>query len=216
MTTEQTYPFNRAHKAASYILQLLMPHCEVIHVAGSIRRMKAEIKDIEIVCIPKREFIQKGLFTDVGDHLIIKDFTEALVTIQQTIIKGDINGRYMQMITASQLCPGIKLDLFMPAPEDYYRMLAIRTGSADYSRSVIAAGWIKKGWCGVKDLGLRKITQCNYLMIGEKKHYRLKPGIENPELPPVWKSEGEFFAWLGVEYIDPEHRELHNPINTAQ
>jgi DNA polymerase/3'-5' exonuclease PolX len=216
MSTDNKYPYAGAHKVASYILDLLRPWCERIHLAGSLRRMRPEVKDIEIVCEPKREFVQDGLFADNGDMLIVKDFTEALATITEAVIKGNIDGRYMQIKTTSKICPGIYLDLFMPQPADYWRQYAIRTGSAEYAQVVIASGWKKKGWVGVKDLGLRKISECDYKEDSQKKkHYFLKPDIISPELPPEWKSEGEFFTWLGVEYKDPELREFHNPVNTA-
>ena len=217
MTEQRTYPFDQAHKVATYILEVLRPWCERIHLAGSLRRMRPEVKDIEIVCEPKREFIQDGLFPENGDWLIVRDFTEGLATITDTVIKGNINGRYMQIKTTSMNCPGIYLDLFMPQPNDYWRQYAIRTGSAEYSHNIIAAAWKRKGWVGVKDIGLRKISECDFKEDNhQKKIYHLKSDIENPELPPVWSSEGEFFTWLGLEYKDPEYREFHKPIDPRQ
>lgn len=42
-----------AERCARGLVTLLAPYCERIEVAGSIRRRKAEPKDIEIVCVPK-------------------------------------------------------------------------------------------------------------------------------------------------------------------
>lgn len=206
MSEEIKYPFPVANKVANYIADQLRPHCTRLHIAGSIRRLKPEVKDIEIVCEPKTYMMQHGLFADMAVKKIVVDFTVALITVTDKIIKGNTEGRYMQVITSSTLCPGIKLDLFMPQPEDYYRILAMRTGSWEYSKNVIATAWVKKGWAGVKDVGLRKISECNHLQIGDTKHYRLKPDSKNPTLPPVWNSEAEFFMWLNIPYIDPEHR----------
>lgn len=221
MTAEQTYPFPLASKCANYILELLKPHCEHnrIHIAGSIRRIKPEVKDIEIVCIPKKQIISRGLFGE-EEYEVCTAFINALAAITHETFKGIIGGRYMQIITNSKNCPGIRLDLFMPQPEDYFRMYAIRTGSWEYSKDIIATAWKKKGWVGVSNIGLRKISECDFKTdaAGKKTYFLKEPQTINykPQTPPVWTSEAEFFTWLGLEYIDPEHRELHKPINTAQ
>jgi DNA polymerase/3'-5' exonuclease PolX len=205
MTTETRYPYAKAHALAERIKQLLAPHCEKFHVAGSLRRMKAEVKDIEVVCIPKKEQRSVDLFGGTKE-IICNGFSFGLTEIMEEIVKGKITGRYMQV----KLKGDMMLDLFLPHADDYYRQLAIRTGSADYSHQVIAKAWYKKGWCGTAD-GLRKQTECTG---GGKYPWKCKK--EKPTLPPSWKTEGEFFTWLGLEYIDPEFREVHNPINTAQ
>jgi len=201
MTTDIRYPFTNAHKAANFIVQLLQPHCERIHLAGSIRRMSKMVKDIEIVCQPKIEVLPGNeLFSTQATRVISRDFTEALMTICGSIIRGHVEGRMMQIRTNSKLCPGICLDLFMPQPDDYFRIYAIRTGSADYAREVLASSWRRKGWVGT-DSGLRLEKEC----IQKSKRWICQ--AENPQLPPIWESEMAFFSWLGLEYIDPEFRE---------
>lgn len=195
-------PFNTAHALAERIKQLLAPYCEParFYIAGSIRRMKAEVKDIEAVCIPKKEERSTDLFGGTK-QIISNGFSFGITEIMEEIIKGKIAGRQMQI----KLKGGMMLDLFLPHPDDFYRQLAIRTGSADYSHQVIAKAWYRKGWCGTPD-GLRKQSECTG---GGKYPWKCKK--EKPTLPPVWTSEGEFFTWLGLEYIDPELREVHNP-----
>ena len=94
------------------------------------------------------------------------------------------------------------LDLFMPESRDYYRQYAIRTGSADYSFKVLAAGWRRKGWCGTPD-GLRRVRDCK-----EVKKSVWKCINPQAELPPVWQSEHEFFDWIGVRWIKPSLRNV--------
>lgn len=214
MTTH--YPYDKAAACAAYIAELLRPHCTRLHIAGSIRRMRLEVKDIEIVCEPKKEFIQTGLFKEEGEWHVIKDFSESLAIITDFIFLGKVEGRYMRIKTNSKKCPGIWLDLFMPQPHDYYRQYAIRTGSADYAHNVIAGAWRRKGWTGIKDIGLRLIKECNsHKDNNNKTIYTLKE-LAAFTLPPVWQSEGEFFTWLNIPYIDPENREYHKPVNQAQ
>jgi DNA polymerase/3'-5' exonuclease PolX len=153
----------------------------------------------------KKEFIQTDLLGG-GCNKVLPGFNEALKSIQHQIIKGNAEGRYMQMFIKG----GAVLDLFMPQKEDYYRQLAIRTGSAQYSAFVIAQGWKRKGWCGTHD-GLRLQSECiqtkSNNWVCEKKE---------PTIPPVWQSEQEFFHWLGVEYVHPSKREIPKTINAYQ
>lgn len=191
-------------KAISYanrIMELLQPHCERIDIAGSIRRCKAEVGDIEIVCIPNKAFNQTDLFGG-GEWLICPEFETAIGIMLDQVIKGNLSGRYMQMVVKGN----VKLDLFMPAPADYYRQLAIRTGSSTYSNLVIAHAWKRLGWVGAGEHGLRRREDCQEVPNGEKTKWKLINS--NGELPPVWQSEEEFFGWLGISYISPVNREI--------
>lgn len=187
----------KAQKIAIEKVELLRPHCHRIEIAGSIRRKKAEVKDIEIVCLPKTFELQNNLF-GVKAEIRIQEFVDTVRMWEQRL--GDTYGKY----TKRMLPEGIMLDLFMPTPVDYYRQLAIRTGSAEYSQRVIAWGWRKKGWCG-SDLGLRLMSDC---VEKKDKEGKSKWVCTNPnaELPPVWASEREFFEWLGLGYLEPEQR----------
>jgi len=187
-----------AQKIAVEICYKLQPYCieNRLNIAGSIRRKKAEVKDIEIVCLPKlieRQF--PDLFQITDTHEIDTGFFRTIHEFGR-VLKGKPGGRYMQ-ITLPQ---GINLDLFMPQPSDYFRQYAIRTGSADYSARVIAAGWVKKGWVGTEQ-GLRRADECR--RIAENKYICI---AENPTLPQIWESEQEFFEFIGVEWITPEKR----------
>lgn len=189
---------NQAKAIADRIVEILSPHCTKIHIAGSIRREKPEVKDIEIVCEPVKQAV--GLFSDV--FIPSRHFKEAASTFIDTVEKGNFEGRYMKI----NLIGGrIQLDLFMPQSEDYYRQYAIRTGSSEYSKDVIAAGWIRKGWCGVDKLGLRRIIDCEAETSSDGK---TTWSLVNPEAenPPVWKSEEEFFNWLEVPWKEPKLR----------
>jgi DNA polymerase/3'-5' exonuclease PolX len=216
MNAELRYPFHKAIKVANYIISLLQPHCVRIHLAGSLRRMRPDVKDIEIICEPKKEQRQSGLFPDITDEIIDRNFIEALATVTDIVLLGKPEGRYIKIKTSSKLCPGINLDLFMPQPDDYFRMYAIRTGSREYAANVLAHAWKRKGWCGVEGLGLRKVIECETRSDNGKIVHKLKKDIAHPTLPPVWKSEAELFSWLGIEYKDPELREFTSPVNIAQ
>jgi len=182
----------------------LMEHCQITHIAGSCRRLKPEAKDIEICCLPNMVGCfntDTELFPSVTGptYKPSKGFTDAALSLGQAL-KGNPAGRYMKI----QLPEGINLDLFIPQENDYYRQLAIRTGPADYSYAKLAVGWRKLGWCGTAD-GLRKMTDCRERRScdGKSTWYCINP---EPELPPVWQSEREFFDWVQVPWTEPADR----------
>ncbi|MGE0636015.1 MAG: hypothetical protein AB7G44_03500 [Bacteroidia bacterium] len=176
----------------------LLPHCERIEIAGSIRRRKDEVGDIEIVCLPKKEILKNLFGWDEG--IITNLLFSKEVNSLGKVIKGDTDGRMMQI----ELPEGIMLDLFMPEQHDYFRQFAIRTGSAEYAHKVIATGWIKLGWCGTKD-GLRLQSECiKHDLPGGKVKWECRN--THPTLPPAWQSEEEFFTWLGVPFTPAQNR----------
>jgi len=117
-----------AKKTAEKYLNILKLFCQRIEIAGSIRREKPEVKDIEIVCIPQD----------------LTGFSAEVNKLQK--VKGKPSGKYTQRI----LPEGIKLDLFIANEKNWGLIFAIRTGSADFSHKILACGWVKKG-CHSKD-----------------------------------------------------------------
>jgi hypothetical protein len=58
------------------------------------------------------------------------------------------------------------------------------------------------GWCGTVD-GLRRQSQCEQ---HNGKIWKLKPGLANVQMPPIFNTEIEFFQFLGLEYVEPKFR----------
>jgi len=108
----------------------LSPYCERIEIAGSIRRRKPDVKDAEIVCIPKR--IQRvGDLFEVARDEVDPGFVAAVN--QWVGLKGQPSGKYTQ-----RLLPwGLKLDLFMTTPEQWGSILLIRSGPKEFSKRVM-------------------------------------------------------------------------------
>lgn len=122
--------YSKALKIAEEIKAELSPYCERIEIAGSIRRKKPDVKDIEIVAIPKP--YETGLF-ESGIAKVVNQWQK---------VKGELPCKYTQRI----LPGGIKLDLFFAVRSNWGLIYAIRTGSAEYSHKVLAVGWVKKGY----------------------------------------------------------------------
>lgn len=158
----------QAQEIADKYLKLLRPYSRRIEIAGSIRRGKPEVKDIEIVMI--RNTAKLIPFCDEVNKL--------------KKIKGEPIGKYTQR----NLPEGINLDLFFAIPENWGLIYAIRTGSAEFSHKVLANGWVKAGYNSEDGL-LRK----------------------KGKVIPVWE-EGELFDLIGMNYIEPENREVEGTL----
>jgi len=162
--------YTKAKSIADRIVEELKPHCERIEIAGSIRRKKPEVKDIEIVAIPKPYEI--GLF-ETGIATVINKWQK---------VKGELPCKYTQRI----LQDGIKVDIFFAVPENWGLIYAIRTGSADYSFKVLAAGWVAQGY---------KSIDGHLFHLSNNKRYDVR-------------EEKDLFARAGVKYCEPEERNL--------
>ena len=136
---DRTWPLGYAASVADRVRTDLIPFCDRCEIAGSIRRRKERVKDIEVVCIPKQE----------DPRLLVElallpcpswGFIEAVNRWKK--VKGEPTGRYTQRV----LPKGMKLDLFMATPDNYGLILAIRTGSACFSHEVLAKGWVRAGY----------------------------------------------------------------------
>ena len=122
----------QAKAIADNLVGELRPFCDRIEIAGSIRRRKPEVKDIEIVCIP--------------NDLEILQF---IATVEQwQKIKGEATGKYTQR----KLPEGINLDLFMANSNNWGLIFAMRTGSAEYSHRTLATTWVKLGYKSVEGM----------------------------------------------------------------
>ncbi len=125
---------DQATAIAERIKAQLAPHCDRIEIAGSIRRRKSDVGDIEIVAIPKPYDV--GLFAS-GIAPIVSAWPK---------VRGELPCKYTQRT----LPDGIALDLFFATAENWGLIYAIRTGSADYSHRVLASGWSVRGFKSVE------------------------------------------------------------------
>ena len=137
--------YSEALKIAEEVKALLAPHCERIEIAGSVRRLKPECKDIEIVAIPKP--YETGIF-ESGVASVINQWTKVKGELEYKGRPGVKQCKYTQRLHPA----GITLDIFFAHHDNFGYLLAIRTGSADYSHQVLASTWVKMGYKGVDGL----------------------------------------------------------------
>jgi DNA polymerase/3'-5' exonuclease PolX len=181
-----------AKSIAEELVRQLAPHCERIQIAGSIRREKPEVKDIEIVAIPKPYEVglfESGIAAVVNRWVKVKGelpckYTQRVITL--SIFVDDPEGTEKGAIKLEER--SIKLDLFFATPANWGLILAIRTGSAEYSHKVLASGWVHRGYHSVEGI-----------LFHEKSKWERKV-----------KEEWELFQLLGIPMPEPKDREVTN------
>lgn len=166
----------QASDIANDVILALAPHCTRIAVAGSIRRRRLDVGDIEIVCIP-RESEGLDLFGAPSLSARVLSWSTVVVGLGRKI-KGDpVAGRYIQIDLGA-----IKLDLFTATPDNWGLIYAIRTGCAAFSHHVLACAWARRGYKSVSGM----------MTFGSVS-------VSVPE-------EIDLFTIAGVKYVEPWER----------
>jgi len=199
MSAGTKLPLADAQRVADKLAARLAPACERIEVAGSIRRGKAEVGDIELVAIPRFEAravaAQIGLFdSDVPtEQANLLDEELAVMLDLGMIWRHPPRGwdappawgeRYKKCWL--QLRPGqmAQVDLFLADARNWGAIFAIRTGPHDFSAALV--------------------TRLKY-----NTPYRQQEGYlihkETGEVMAV-PEEADYFRLAGVPWIEPRER----------
>ncbi len=175
----------KAYAIANKLARALEKGCEKIQVAGSVRREKAEVSDIEIVDQPH-------LNTDanlLGDSWVISDsLTPVLEELGNLGALGEyVRGGDRQKVY--KLPEGIPLELYIVLPPAQWGViLTLRTGPQLFSKKLVTQrryGGFMPAWARCKDGGI-------YDSEGNL--------IEMPE-------EQDFFKFLNLPWLDPRDRD---------
>lgn len=104
--------YEKAVVIAEDIVEQLRPFCDRIAIAGSLRRKKSWVNDIDLVCIPGNQ----GRFLSVLQQLgRIKMGGGKIIRVDMKYTKG------------------IDLDVYVATPDIWATLLLIRTGSAKHN-----------------------------------------------------------------------------------
>jgi DNA polymerase/3'-5' exonuclease PolX len=184
-----------AQAKALEIVETLRPHTECIEIAGSIRRGKPWVKDIDLVVIPKMKS-KSALFGNVSE-LAKTDFYGALRDVLYSITgEGE---RMVRGIATPGFSRGIPLDVYIATAESWATLLLIRTGSAEHniwmcSRARACGGKLHADGSGLEvpgeyDAVLQRTVNAKII------HAR---------------DEEEIFKAMGMPYAEPGQRECVN------
>jgi len=116
-----------AQAVAQRFVEAIQDVCERAAVAGSVRRQKPTVGDIEIVCIPRHKL---DLLGDPAESLLSPRLKR--LEREGVLSLGKGGERYKQMVFE-----GYPVDLFITTLECWGVNLTIRTGPAEFSKRLM-------------------------------------------------------------------------------
>ena len=172
---------------AQSLVNLLSPACARIEIAGSIRRRRPEVGDIEIVAQPLQRletFTPAGeLFPKSGWHNLLDARLDELLA-RDVLRKHPFDPKWGDKYRKLwQPDIGAQIDLFiLTAPAEWGPAMVVRTGPADFSREMVTR--------------LRRYKmRCENLAIQT---------FDGEHVP--CPDEFTFFELCGMAYVSPERR----------
>jgi hypothetical protein len=142
---------SEAYALSLPIKQAIAPVCEVAEFAGSVRRGKPGVHDVEIVCVPS--MAASLLFDDIpasaGENnarldTIIKDLIRAGVMALDPFVRrdGDKLKRFKVRPTGTGVLAPVAedwltLELYIASVDNFGPIMFIRTGDKDFTRTCV-------------------------------------------------------------------------------
>ena len=175
----------KALAVAWKVMGLLRPVVEKIAVGGSLRRGLDEVKDVELVYVPRLAAAQRTLFemgkVPATEARIYELMQLGVLRLDQQVLR---NGpKYKRVI---HVASGVVVELFRADWANWGLILALRTGPADFMKVLVSHEW--KG--GVMPVGMK--MQGGYL-------WRDGQRLSTP-------TEESFFQEMGLQMWQPEWR----------
>jgi DNA polymerase/3'-5' exonuclease PolX len=206
-TAKTKHPAEAAKRVARALCEHLKLCCEInpaeqrpfLVVAGSLRRRKAEVGDVEILCVPRIGQVPDGLFTKQGSLVDqrLEELLERGILAKRKNCNGAVTWGVKNKL-AVHVESGMPVDLFIATAASWYNYLVCRTGGKD-SNTAIATAAQKRGlkWHPY-DEGFEVIDAVR------------ASTVLNRELRPRQMlrvmSEADVFAFAGLNYLEPHDR----------
>jgi DNA polymerase/3'-5' exonuclease PolX len=172
----------QAAGVAQFVMHRLRGSVVRIEAAGSVRRRRPEVGDLELVCVPRFDQVQADLFGDQVERVSLLD--QQLLQEDWRELKG--GDKYKQLLVLRRYT----VDLFIqPDPATWGVNFALRTGSADFARWLVTPR--AKG--GALPFGM-------YVQAARLWQAGSVLPLETPE-------EADFFRLSGLPWIEPAERE---------
>jgi DNA polymerase/3'-5' exonuclease PolX len=185
------------------------PGCVRIEVAGSIRRGKAEVGDIDLVCIPSTgSYAVQDMFGETVRTVPVNHLNDALTRLYAAGCwnldqANPCNGERMKRLVHVET--GLTCDLTITDARRWGYWMAVRTGPGAFSKALVSRALIRRAF--FKD-GLFHNHLPIYVEKNGKRETQSCPSgdrclriIDTPE-------ERDVFAALGLAYIEPGDRTL--------
>lgn len=168
---------NRAKAIAEDLKSRLEPVCERIEIAGSIRRQKADVGDIELLCIPKYT-----VGVDQLDKQLMLFISQHILDYRRNKLGSRVYGPKNKLLLHCE--SGIGVDIFSTTKECWPVALVVRTGGKK-SNMRLATAALNKGY----------------------HFHAYGSGFSTPNGEIVCHSEREVFETVDLLYLEPWRRE---------
>lgn len=161
------------------------PYTERVEIAGSLRRLRQDVGDLELVCVP-RFTVVKDLFgvshqgPDLLDQYIQAQISYDVFEVRVGPKGGHSYGPLQKFLVHKPT--GIPVDVFCTTAENFGMTLFIRTGPKEWNEKVMVQ---------FKNKGI-SATLNNGVLEGSKKTF--------------CKTEHAVFDLLGWAFVDPWDR----------
>ena len=119
------------------LVRLLTPYCARIEIAGSIRRQRPQVKDIELLCV-SQVTSQRDMFgADVTNYYVLDMALDSLVADGSVLRKRPNKaGHYTygaQNKLLTHVPSGIPVDAFSSSIKNWGMSLVVRTGPKEFN-----------------------------------------------------------------------------------
>lgn len=187
MSDKVRFPREEALRVALELVELLRPACSRIEIAGSIRRLKPDVGDIEIVYVPRMclapDLFGGGALVPASDA-VIERMVKAVVIGKRKNSKGSTMWGVRNKL-GMHVDSGIPVDFFATEEAAWWNYLVCRTGGAENNME-IAGRAQAKGWqWNPYGPGFTRLADGEVVAVG---------------------SEAEVFRFVGMKYLKPEER----------
>ena len=127
-----------AELIAEEVVKMLLPHCERIAVAGSIRRCRPVVNDVDLVLIPNDRNAIAGVLGKLG-RVERSGMQQARVEMPVRMMRKPGEG-------ITEVFQGaIGVDVYYATPDNFATLLLIRTGSKGNNIRLCTLAR-KRGW----------------------------------------------------------------------
>jgi DNA polymerase/3'-5' exonuclease PolX len=177
LEVKRRFPLEAATKVANELVELLRPDCERIEIAGSIRRRRPDVGDIELLVLPIDEAPAGYKLHRHLERLMDEGVLSKRLNKKGSTMYGPSN----KLLIHNE--SGIPVDIFASTRRNWGMALVVRTGPVDFNKAMMT----------------------RFLSLGMKGHAyggvtgRNGEAIHCPE-------EADVFRLLQWDFIDPWER----------
>ena len=185
MPTKSRWPLALAEITGQSLIKLLEPSCERIELAGSIRRGRPDLGDIELLCVPKVRVVKDMFGNPVSaeselEHRCMKLIAEGFLDYRPNVRGAITFGLWNQLMVHQGT--GIPVEIFTATAEDWGMAMVVRTGPKDFNVRMMTR---------FRELGMEGHAYGGVTRRGDVLHCA---------------TEARVFELLGWEHLDPGDR----------